>query len=158
MKKEVWILLILAIIIILLAAVLLWPANKAKNNSQQTTVSTEKTQTPQQQTTEGIKVDLPTANQEVSSPLKITGSVNGGGWSGFEGQVGTVQLLDVKGNKIAQGVLKATSDWTTSSIQFESTLTFQSKFRGAATLLFSNENPSGSVDKDKKFGLPIVIK
>ena len=28
--------------------------------------------------------------------LKITGYVNGNGWSGFEGQVGHVELLDAK--------------------------------------------------------------
>ena len=101
---------------------------------------------------------MPKQNEEVSSPLKITGSVNNGGWSGFEGQVGTVQLLDVKGKKIAEGVLKATTDWTNPPVKFEVTLTFDSKIKGAATLLFSNENPSGLPDKDKKFGLPVVIK
>lgn len=152
MKKYILIVVLLAIIIVVLIGVLLWPNSKPVNNNQQ------QTQTTQQQKTEGIQVDIPNANQEISSPLKITGSVNGGGWSGFEGQVGTVQLLDIKGNKIAEGVLKATTDWTKPPVQFKSTITFQSKIKGPATLLFSNENPSGSPDKDKKFGLSVVIK
>ncbi|MGA2418129.1 MAG: Gmad2 immunoglobulin-like domain-containing protein [Candidatus Staskawiczbacteria bacterium] len=152
MKKEIWILIILTIIIVLLIAVLSWPANK---NNQQTT--TKNNQLPQQKV-EGIQINFPKANQEISSPLKISGSVNNGGWSGFEGQVGTVQLLDDKGNKITSGVLKAITDWTKSPVQFESTLNFQTKIKGSATLLFSNENPSGMPEKDKNFGLPIIIK
>jgi len=154
-KKEFLFLIVLTIIIIILAVVLLWPTNK--NNAPQTTNNVQNNQTIKQKT-EGIQVDSPKVNDQITSPLKITGSVNGGGWSAFEGQVGTVQLLDVKGNKIAEGILKATTEWTASPVQFESTITFQSKVKGAATLLFSNENPSGSPDKDKKFGLPVVIK
>ena len=151
MKKETWVLVILAIIIIILVAVLLWPVNMAKNNNKQI-------QPVVQQKVEGIQIISPKQNEEISSPIKITGSVNAGGWGGFEGQVGTVQLLDYKGNKIASGVLKATTDWTKPPVSFESALTFQSKTTGPMTLLFSNENPSGMPDKDKKFGLPIVIK
>ena len=152
MKKETWLLIVLAIIIIILTAFLLWPANK--NNIQ----PTQQNQTLQKQTVEGILVTAPQSNSQISSPITITGSVNNGGWAGFEGQVGTVQLLDIKGNKIGDGVLKATTDWTKTPVQFESTIIFQSKFKGAATLLFSNENPSGDPSKDEKFGLPVVIK
>ena len=154
MRKDFLVLTILTIIIVILIAVLLWPINKVENKNPQ------KNNNPaaQQQKTEGIKVDFPVANQEVSSPIKITGSVNNGGWSGFEGQVCTVQLLDYKGNKVAIGILKATTDWTKPPVSFESTLTFQTKIKGPMTLLFSNENPSGLPDKDKKFGLPVVIK
>ncbi len=152
MKKGILTAVILAIIIIIFVAVLLWSANKNENNQQKAT------ETIQQQKIEGIQIISPKPNDEISSPLDITGLVNGGGWSGFEGQVGTVLLLDVKGNKIADGVLKATTDWTKPPVQFKSTITFQSEFKGAAILLFSNENPSGLAEKDKKFGLPIIIK
>lgn len=145
MSKLIWLLVILTIIIVILAGVLLWPNNEPVNNNQQ-------------QKVEGIEVASPKANEEVSSPIKIIGTTNGGGWNGFEGQVGTVQLLDYKGNKVASGILKATTDWTKPLVSFESTLTFETKITGPMTLLFSNENPSGMPSKDKKFGLPVKIK
>ena len=152
MKKELWILIILALIIVILGGIVLWPATKDKNNGSQNSQ-----QQKQGQRTEGIKIDYPQENGQVSSPLKIAGSVNGGGWSGFEGQVGTVQLLDYKGNKLAQGVLTATTDWTKPPVNFETTLMFSIKTPGPATLFFSNENPSGDQAKDKKFGLSVNI-
>ena len=151
MKREFKIIIILALIIVVLAAILFfWPVNKEKNNTQ--------TFTKTEQKVEGIQVTFPKANEKISSPLKITGVVNNGGWSGFEGQVGIVQLLDAKGKEITKGVLKATTDWTKTPVQFESTLVFKTDYKGSATLLFSNENPSGLPANDKKFGLPIVIK
>jgi hypothetical protein len=156
MKKETWLLVILTVIVIILIVVFSWPTNNRKNNSQNPLNNNQSNQTTQQ--VEGIQVISPQNNAEVSSPLKITGSVNSGGWAGFEGQVGTVQLLDYKGNKVAEGILKATTDWTKPPVQFESTLAFTTKTPGPMTLLFSNENPSGLPDKEKKFGLPVVVK
>jgi len=106
----------------------------------------------------GIEVTSPKQGEEVSSPIKITGSTDGDGWSGFEGQVGTVHLLDYKGNKIAEGILKATTDWTKPPVSFEADLIFQTKTIGPMSLLFSNENPSGDPEKDKTFILPIKVK
>ena len=99
--------------------------------------------------------------QEVSSPLKISGYVNGDGWSGFEGQVGTVE--SVNGTAImttvatATAILKAESDWTKPSVNFDATLSF-SGYHGEATLIFHNENPSGDPARDKTFILPVKIK
>ncbi len=143
MKKQVWIVVVLAIIIVILIVVLLWPVNKVKNNIQNNTTTAQQNQVTQQQKVEGIQIDSPQAAQGVSSPLKITGSVNGGGWSGFEGQVGTLQLLDGKGNKLADGVLKATTDWTKTPTQFESDITFQSKYKGPATFFSATRTPVG---------------
>ena len=148
MKKQIWLIIIFAIIIIVLAGVLLLPNNKPANNNQQKNPVV----------VEGIQISFPKENGTISSPLKIIGTVNGAGWAGFEGQVGTVELLDNKGNKIASSILKATTDWTKPPVSFESDLVFQTKITGNATLLFSNENPSGIPDKDKKFGLPVIVK
>ena len=48
----------------------------------------------------------------ISSPFKITGLVTGNGWFGFEGQVGSVDLINNSGKVIIAAPLKATSDWT----------------------------------------------
>ena len=143
MKKQIIIVAILAIIIvILLGALAFLPA---KHITPPAAIS-------------GIEVIFPKANEELSSPIKITGATNGNGWSGFEGQVGTVKLMDYKGNQIATGVLSAITDWTNPPVSFETTLTFQSKVIGPMTLLFINENPSGDPAKDKVFSLPVKIK
>ncbi|MEK7562599.1 MAG: Gmad2 immunoglobulin-like domain-containing protein [Patescibacteria group bacterium] len=147
MKKEFWLIIILAIIIVVLLLFLLWPVKKIKGpiliNEQPKT---------------GLLVTSPRASEEVSSPLKITGLVNGDGWSGFEGQVGTVELRDSKDEEITKGILMATTEWTSLPTDFETTLNFD-VFLGwqRATLVFRNENPSGDPERDKTFILPVQI-
>src|SRR3989344_5223079 len=58
----------------------------------------------------GIKIDMPKENDVVSSPLKISGSVNGNNWFGFEAQVGTVKLQDSNGKELSFGLLMATAE------------------------------------------------
>lgn len=142
MKKQIWIIIILAVIIVILAGVLLWP--KSANNNPQPVIS-------------GIQIISPKINEEVSSPIKITGKVTGDGWAGFEGQVGTVKLLDATGKELATGILNATTEWTSLPTNFETTLNFQSATAQSGTLVFKNENPSGLPEKDKTFSLPVKI-
>ncbi len=143
MKKEFWLIIILGIIIVVLGAIALWPAGRvlAPQNS-----------------AEGIQIFSPEVNEEVFSPLKITGVVNGGGWAGFEGQVGTAELLDDKGVQLGSAVLTATTDWTNSPVNFETYLNFQSDADKTGALVFHNENPSGLSDKNKEYVLPVKIK
>lgn len=105
----------------------------------------------------GINITLPHVNDTVSSPLKITGSVNGDGWTGFEGQVGTVRLLDSNGNQLALGILTATADWVKLPTPFETTLWFDYPTDGTGTLVFKNENASGELSRDKTFTLPVRL-
>lgn len=109
-------------------------------------------------TKKGIVVLSPKLGEEITSPVKITGYINGDGWAGFEGQVGTVKLLDGNSNEIASGLLSATSDWMTSLVNFEVDLNFVSLKNQSGKLVFSNENPSGLLEKNKEFQLPIEIK
>jgi hypothetical protein len=139
MKKEILIVTVLTLIIVVLLGVLIFlPAKKN-----------------QPVIVEGLQIISPKVNEEVSSPIKIVGVTNG--WNGFEGQVGTVQLLDYKGNKIAEGILSATTDWTKPPVAFETTLNFITNSTGPATLVFKNENPSGEPARDKTFSLPVKI-
>ena len=144
MNKGIFLIIILAVIIVVLAGVLLLPSgNPVKSPNQKN---------------EDIKIVSPSPNEEISSPLKITGIVNGNGWAGFEGQVGTVKLTDYKGNELSSGILKATTEWTALPANFEAMLNFVSKNSGPATLIFHNENPSGDSAKDKTYILPIKLK
>jgi hypothetical protein len=106
----------------------------------------------------GIVITSPEPGEEISSPLKITGYVNGDGWSGFEGQVGLVTLLDNENKELASAVLTATTEWTSLPTYFETNLEFFSGKDQQATLFFQNENPSGLPEKNKEFRLAINIK
>src|SRR3989344_2407325 len=88
----------------------------------------------------GIQVLSPKPDELISSPLKITGSVNGMGWTGFEGQVGTVSLLDSEGKQLALGILTATTEWMQLPTNFETSIYFDYPGDGAGQLVFYNEN------------------
>jgi hypothetical protein len=138
------------IFIILLSILLFVPAKQ--------TQAPQPVQNNPMPTVEGLQVNSPKASEEVSSPIKITGVVTGNGWSGFEGQVGTVKLVDANNKELATGVLTATTEWTTLPINFETTLNFTTIGTTAGTLVFRNENPSGDPARDKTFSLPINLK
>lgn len=162
MKKDILILIILAVIIIGLIVIFNWPfgsfssmfSGAPKNQNSAAT----QTGQPKAGSVVGIDVTSPTIYQNVSSPITIAGTVNGGGWGGYEGQVGSVVLLDNQGKELAKAPLTATSDATKTQITFQTTITLSTKYTGNATLVFSNENPSGAAANNKIYGLPIVIK
>ncbi len=106
---------------------------------------------------QGISVDNFLGGEEISSPLTIKGKISGNGWTAFEGQAGTVYLLNGNGEKIASGILTATSEWTALPVSFEAVLGFDSVQSENGSLVFHNENPSGDPVKDKTFTLPVNI-
>ena len=148
MNKYIWIVIVLAIIIVALIGILVFlPRNIVPGSVEQPIIGTQ-----------GLTIFSLRPNQEISSPLKITGVVNGNGWSGFEGQVGNVKLV-VDGTVLAQVPLTAKGEWMTSApINFETNLEFQVIGDKTGTLIFHNENPSGDPSKDKTFSLPVKIK
>ncbi len=104
---------------------------------------------------EGLIVSAPKTNDIATSPLTVSGYVNGGNWFGFEGQVGSVRLIDDAGNLLAQKPLTATTEWTTTTVWFETVLEFAKPATPTGELIFSNENPSGMPERDKQFILPV---
>ena len=138
MKKGIIIVAILVIIAVLITGIFFW----SKSNKPQNNIVSE---------TKSIVVFSPKENEVVASPLKITGAVYGNGWSGFEGQVGTVDLVGTNGTILASGILTAQGEWTTLPINFETSLNFTDPVQGVALLIFHNENPSGDTDKSKIF-------
>jgi len=106
----------------------------------------------------GISIVSLKPGEAISSPLKITGVVNGGGWIGFEAQVGVVRLFDDKDNELALGLLTAKGEWMQIKIDFETELNFIAPKSGDGKLVFYNENPSGEPIRDKTFVLPIKFK
>jgi hypothetical protein len=152
MKKEIWLLGALGLIMVILIGILIFVPAKPKQNTQtQTNV--------QPPVVAGLQIISPKANEEISSPVKITGIVSGNGWGGFEGQVGTVRLLDSNGKQLGQtAILQAKTDWMTSPVIFEANLDFISPVSQNGSLVFRNENPSDMRDKDKTFILPVKLK
>lgn len=104
----------------------------------------------------GLIVQTPQENDVVTSPLVVSGYVDGTDyWTGFEGQVGTVRLLDGNGNQLALGILTATTDWMQFPTSFSTSLIFTTPTTSVGTLVFKNENASGEPVRDKQFILPI---
>ncbi len=104
----------------------------------------------------GLIVDTPQENATVTSPLVVSGHIDGTEyWTGFEGQVGTVRLLDGNGNLLVLGILTATTDWMQLPTSFSTTLIFTTPTTSIGTLVFKNENPSGMPEREKQFILPI---
>jgi len=93
--------------------------------------------------------------QVITSPLLIKGKVTGGNWSGFEGQVGVVELIGSEGEKLGSAILTATSDWMKLPTSFETNLIFESSEDNNVSLVFHNENPSGLPDKNEVMSLPL---
>lgn len=150
MKKEIWLIIIFGIIIVALLGVFLFIKKLPLKETP-----------PVAGGSAGIIVislNNSSVSSPVSSPLKIVGYVTGkDNWVGFEGQAGTVKLLDNLGKELAFGILTATTEWTTLPTNFETTLNFQSASVQSGTLVFHNENPSGLPEKNKEFILPVKI-
>ncbi|MFA5714440.1 MAG: GerMN domain-containing protein [Candidatus Paceibacterota bacterium] len=95
------------------------------------------------------------SGQAISSPLTIKGRVMGGHWTGFEGQVGIVELVDSDGERLGLAILNATSDWMKMPTNFEATLSFEAPKDSNVFLIFHNENPSGMPDREEVMSLPV---
>lgn len=116
------------------------------------------TQNPPPSTQEGITITSLQPGDTVTSPLRITGTVNGNGWTGFEGQVGIVELKDnATNNVLASGILTATTDWMQLPTSFEVTLWYSYQGNGSGTLVFHNENASGEPARDRVFNMPVKL-
>ena len=91
----------------------------------------------------GIEIYDIKDGQTIKSPLLIKGIVTGGKWTGFEGQVGRVEVIDSNGELLGVAPLMATSDFMKLPISFEANLVFDSSNDNYVSLVFYNENPSG---------------
>lgn len=96
------------------------------------------------------------SNQEISSPLKITGEARG--WY-FEGSF-PVMLTDWDGRIIAQGVAIAKGEWmTTEFVPFEASLEFNKpEYKNNGFLILKKDNPSGLPQNDAAYEIPVKYK
>src|SRR3989344_1322299 len=139
---------LLILLVVVLAGLAVWGYKKFNQTKTTLPVVAEKT---------GLIVETPKANETVTSPLIVSGYVDGKDrWTGFEGQVGTVQLLDGNGKLLVLGILTATDEnWMQFPTNFSTTLTFSAPATAEGALVFRNENASGLPDYEREFRLPV---
>lgn len=106
----------------------------------------------------GLVLAEPRSGERVSSPLRVRGEIRGDGWIAFEGQAGTVELLDEQGVRLGFAPLEATADWMRPEVPFEATLEFAAPENPqSGTLVLRNENPSGLPERERIFRLPVFL-
>lgn len=102
-----------------------------------------------------LAISAPEMNAIVVSPLAVSGSAKG--WY-FEATF-PVKILDGDGTILGNGQAQAQSDWTTtSSVPFFAVISFTKPKYATGTIVFQKDNPSGLLQNDKKFVLPIRFR
>ncbi|MFZ2484953.1 MAG: Gmad2 immunoglobulin-like domain-containing protein [Minisyncoccia bacterium] len=106
-----------------------------------------------------IRLTYPRPNQEIASPLVITGEARG--YWFFEASF-PVMLVDWDGRIIAQGIATAKEEWMTENfVPFEATLTFEvdpNVYSKRGALILQKDNPSGLPEHDDALEIPITYK
>jgi len=103
-----------------------------------------------------IKVDSPLPNQEISSPLSVTGQARG--YWFFEASF-PVRLLDGNGKEIAIKPAEAQDDWMTEEfVPFKAVLEFKMPSTDFGTLILEKDNPSGLPEKADELRIPVRFK
>lgn len=103
-----------------------------------------------------INVTFPKPNDQVTSPLVITGEARGN-WF-FEASF-PVTLTNWDGEIISQGIAQAQGDWmTTDFVPFTATLDFTKPAYGNyGFLILKKDNPSGLTQNDAAVEIPILF-
>ncbi len=103
-----------------------------------------------------IRLSAPRPNEEIASPLTITGEARGN-WF-FEASF-PVRLKDANGVEIAVTPATAESDWmTTDFVPFSATLTFLTPTTDTGMLELHKDNPSGLPEYDDALIIPIRFR
>lgn len=104
-----------------------------------------------------IRLDSPRPNQEVSSPLEVTGQARGT-WF-FEGDFPVI-LTNWDGLIIAEGVATAQGEWMTEEfVPFSAMLEFEDQlpFNNRGSLILQKDNPSGLPENDAALEVPVRL-
>lgn len=106
-----------------------------------------------------IRLESPRPNQEVSSPLEISGEARGV-WF-FEASF-PVFLVDWDGRIIAQGIATADGEWMTENfVPFKAKLEFvleKDVYSNRGALILKKDNPSGLPEHDDALEIPLTFR
>lgn len=106
--------------------------------------------------TDLIRIDNPRPNQEIESPLAISGEARG--YWFFEGDFPIV-LTNWDGLIVAEGFATAKSEWMTEDfVQFEAVIEFEKPENNKGTLILRKDNPSGLPENDDALEVPVTFK
>lgn len=102
-----------------------------------------------------IVIENPRPNQEISSPLLISGKARGFWY--FEASF-PVKLIDAHGKQIAIMPAQAQGEWmTTEFVPFKATLIFSAPSTKTGTLILQKDNPSGLSEHDDALIVPVIF-
>lgn len=160
-SKPVGILLVLAGILIALAAI-----GKYSSMQEQALKPTIQ-QPPQSSTTPttspvatecGIHITSPVSNVPITSPVTISGYVDGQcHWNAFEGQTGTVVIYSDKNVALSPAIpLIAEGEWMQQVVNFKIKVGFSAPHSSKGYLLFTNEDASG--EYPESYSHPITFQ
>lgn len=108
-----------------------------------------------------IRIESPSSNEEISSPLLMSGQARG--YWFFEASFPVI-LVDWDGKIIAQGIATAQDEWMTEDfVPFKAEIEFEKPefigdFSKRGALIFKKDNPSGLPEHDDALEIPIVFK
>ncbi|MEQ8558787.1 MAG: Gmad2 immunoglobulin-like domain-containing protein [Henriciella sp.] len=101
-----------------------------------------------------MSVETPEPNARITTPLQLSGSVPGTWY--FEGSF-PIRLQSADGETLAQSVANSTEDWMTEEpVAFEASLDFSVSAPTEATLVLSEDDPSGRGNVQEAH-LPVVL-
>lgn len=102
-----------------------------------------------------IVVNSPKPNDEVVSPLEITGEARGNWY--FEASF-PIRIEDSNGNVLGTAIASAQEDWmTTEFVSFEATLSFEDSSTTAGKIILIKDNPSGLPEYDNQLEIPVTF-
>ncbi|MDD3098212.1 MAG: Gmad2 immunoglobulin-like domain-containing protein [Candidatus Pacebacteria bacterium] len=103
----------------------------------------------------GIFVFSPQRDQEIGTPLKITGEAKGPWY--FEAQF-SAELYNNDNELLGTAILTAKDDWMTEDfVAFEGDLDFHGQITSSGVLRFLSANPSGLAENQKTFEVPVKL-
>lgn len=103
-----------------------------------------------------VIVYTPKANEEVDSPVEITGEAKG--YWFFEGVFPAV-LVDSSDKEIASGQMKTEGEWMTENyVSFKGEIKYSASATTSAKLVLKKDNPSGLPTNEAKVEIPITLK
>lgn len=102
-----------------------------------------------------IQVTSPTMNEQVDSPLIITGKARGTWY--FEASF-PIKIYDANNNLLGTTTAAAQSDWMTEDfVNFTASLNFTLPTTTTGTIVLHNDNPSGLPQNDKSLTIPVTF-
>jgi len=158
MKKIPTPVLFLGLLVILLA-IILQPYLFKEADIEVDSVSTQlQSSDESSEEAEVITVTVPTVGAVVSTPVVVSGEARG--YWFFEGSF-TVELIDLDGNLLGQGVATAQGDWMTEEmVPFTGEVTLTSeqdmKFK-PGVVVFKKANPSGLLENADSVSVRVIL-